>query len=83
MYLVTINLYLRSVNVCILFYFTFLFQNVTEEMRLAVTVHYIEEEVSVVPRGAFIISPHGLVQTNRSFGGKLAAYQCQCLTVVS
>ncbi|XP_059213174.1 radial spoke head protein 9 homolog [Centropristis striata] len=42
---------------------------VNEESRLAVTVHQIDEEVSVVPRGAFIKSPHGLVQINRSFAG--------------
>ncbi|XP_023286065.1 radial spoke head protein 9 homolog [Seriola lalandi dorsalis] len=42
---------------------------VSEESRLAVTVHKIDEEVSVVPRGAFVKSPHGLVQINRSFGG--------------
>ncbi|XP_068432911.1 radial spoke head protein 9 homolog [Clinocottus analis] len=42
---------------------------VTEESRLAVTVHQIDEEVSVVPRGAFVKSPLGLVQINRSFGG--------------
>uniref|UniRef100_A0A665V6T1 Radial spoke head protein 9 homolog n=1 Tax=Echeneis naucrates TaxID=173247 RepID=A0A665V6T1_ECHNA len=42
---------------------------VSEESRLAVTVHQIDEEVSVVPRGAFIKSPHGLVEVNRSFGG--------------
>ncbi|XP_056150747.1 radial spoke head protein 9 homolog isoform X2 [Lampris incognitus] len=42
---------------------------VTEEIRLAVTVHQIDEEVSVVPRGAFIKNPQGLVQTNRSFEG--------------
>ncbi|KAJ0060894.1 hypothetical protein NL108_001742, partial [Boleophthalmus pectinirostris] len=41
----------------------------TEENRLAVTVYQIDLEVSVVPRGAFIKSPHGLVQVNRSFGG--------------
>uniref|UniRef100_A0A3P9LPC2 Radial spoke head protein 9 homolog n=1 Tax=Oryzias latipes TaxID=8090 RepID=A0A3P9LPC2_ORYLA len=44
-------------------------RNVTEEKRLAVTVHHIDEEASVVPRGAFIQSLRGLVQTNRSFGG--------------
>ncbi|XP_029281631.1 radial spoke head protein 9 homolog isoform X2 [Cottoperca gobio] len=46
---------------------------VNEESRLAVTVHQIDKEASVVPRGAFIKSPHGLVQVNRSFGeaGKL------------
>ncbi|XP_034383999.1 radial spoke head protein 9 homolog [Cyclopterus lumpus] len=42
---------------------------VNEESRLAVTVHQIEEEVSVVPRGAFVKSPLGVVQINRSFGG--------------
>ncbi|TDH00301.1 hypothetical protein EPR50_G00187100 [Perca flavescens] len=42
---------------------------VNEESRLAVTVHQIDDEVSVVPRGAFVKSPHGLVQMNRSFGG--------------
>ncbi|XP_039980640.1 radial spoke head protein 9 homolog [Xiphias gladius] len=42
---------------------------VNEESRLAVTIHQIDEEVSVVPRGAFIKSPNGLVQINRSFGG--------------
>lgn len=43
---------------------------VKEEKRLASTVHTIDKEVSVVPRGAFIKSPHGLVQTNCSFEGK-------------
>ncbi|XP_010737592.3 radial spoke head protein 9 homolog [Larimichthys crocea] len=42
---------------------------VNEESRLAVTVHQIDEEASVIPRGAFVKSPHGLVQINRSFGG--------------
>ncbi|KAM3860997.1 radial spoke head protein 9 homolog [Diretmus argenteus] len=42
---------------------------VTEKMRLAVTVRQIDEEASVVPRGAFIKSPRGMVKTNRSFGG--------------
>ncbi|XP_037606754.1 radial spoke head protein 9 homolog [Sebastes umbrosus] len=42
---------------------------VSEEIRLAVTIHLIDEEASVVPRGAFVKSPHGLVQMNRSFGG--------------
>ncbi|KAI9522549.1 hypothetical protein NQZ68_034901 [Dissostichus eleginoides] len=47
---------------------------VNEESRLAVTVHRIDEEASVVPRGAYLKSPHGLVQINRSFGG---TYQSQ------
>ncbi|KAM6915019.1 radial spoke head protein 9 homolog [Xenentodon cancila] len=42
---------------------------VNEEKRLAVTVHCIDEEVSVVPRGAFIKRPNGLVQINPCFGG--------------
>ncbi|KAM4712786.1 radial spoke head protein 9 homolog [Anableps anableps] len=42
---------------------------VNEEKRLTVTVHRIDEDVSVVPRGAFIRSPLGLVQVNRSFEG--------------
>ncbi|XP_069014490.1 radial spoke head protein 9 homolog [Embiotoca jacksoni] len=42
---------------------------VTEENRLAVTVHQIDKEVSLVPRGAFIKAPNSLVQINRGFGG--------------
>ncbi|XP_014862839.1 PREDICTED: radial spoke head protein 9 homolog [Poecilia mexicana] len=42
---------------------------VSEENRLAVTIQQIDEEVSVVPRGAFIRTPLGLVHVNRSFEG--------------
>uniref|UniRef100_H3C539 Radial spoke head protein 9 homolog n=1 Tax=Tetraodon nigroviridis TaxID=99883 RepID=H3C539_TETNG len=42
---------------------------VSEECRLAVTIHQIDEEVSVIPRGAFIKDLQGLVQVNPSFGG--------------
>ncbi|KAG7275616.1 hypothetical protein CRUP_021943, partial [Coryphaenoides rupestris] len=42
---------------------------VTEEQRLAVTVHLIDQEASVVPRGAVTRTPHGRVQPNRSFEG--------------
>ncbi|XP_031437919.1 radial spoke head protein 9 homolog [Clupea harengus] len=42
---------------------------VTEEKRLATTVARIDQEVSVVPRGAYIKNPHGTVQKNRSFEG--------------
>lgn len=61
--------------------------NVTEEKRLAVTVHQIDEEVSVVPRSAFLRSPHGLIYKNRSFGGKCIllyriSYLCKCLILV-
>lgn len=43
---------------------------VTEETRLAVAVHHIDEEVSVVPRGAFVKDPLAVVKVNRSFGGE-------------
>ncbi|TRY90849.1 hypothetical protein DNTS_020873 [Danionella cerebrum] len=42
---------------------------VIEASRLTVTISNIDKDVSVVPRGAFIMSPTGKVQTNRSFGG--------------
>ncbi|KAI5611021.1 radial spoke head protein 9-like [Silurus asotus] len=42
---------------------------VSEENRLAATVFTIDKEVAVVPRGAYVRSPHGNVQTNRSFQG--------------
>uniref|UniRef100_A0A3Q1G223 Radial spoke head protein 9 homolog n=1 Tax=Acanthochromis polyacanthus TaxID=80966 RepID=A0A3Q1G223_9TELE len=46
------------------------FQNkVKEETRLSVTVHQIDQEVSVVPRGSFIRNHQGLVLVNRSFTG--------------
>ncbi|XP_073667532.1 radial spoke head protein 9 homolog [Paramisgurnus dabryanus] len=42
---------------------------VNEESRLATTVFNIDKDASVVPRGAFIKTPSGKVQTNPSFGG--------------
>ncbi|XP_076862444.1 radial spoke head protein 9 homolog isoform X2 [Brachyhypopomus gauderio] len=42
---------------------------VNEEKRLAVTIYTIDKEVAVVPRGAYIKSPHGTVQINNSFKG--------------
>ncbi|XP_051792619.1 radial spoke head protein 9 homolog [Acanthochromis polyacanthus] len=42
---------------------------VKEETRLSVTVHQIDQEVSVVPRGSFIRNHQGLVLVNRSFTG--------------
>lgn len=54
-----------------------------EEKRLAVTVHQIDEEVSVVPRSAFIKSPHGLVQMNRSFGGNIDYSATCCVSLQS
>ncbi|PWA27889.1 hypothetical protein CCH79_00000071 [Gambusia affinis] len=41
----------------------------SEENRLAVTIQQIDEDVSVVPRGAFIRTPLGPVHVNRSFEG--------------
>lgn len=51
---------------------------VSEERRLAATVHQIDEDASVVPRGAFVKSPRGLVHVNRSFAGK---YTSACVNV--
>lgn len=46
----------------------------TEEHRLAVTIHLIDDESSVIPRGAFIKNPHGFVQVNRCFEGKVLLF---------
>lgn len=56
---------------------------VSEEKRLAVTIHSIDEEVSVVLRGAFLKRPNGLVQINRCFGGKFNVYHVLCISVLS
>eukprot|EP01137_Pigoraptor_chileana_P033813 Opistho-2@25345 len=42
---------------------------VTEEKRLAALVVRINQAVSIVPRGAFIKTPTGVVEPNRNFGG--------------
>uniref|UniRef100_A0A8B9JEB6 Radial spoke head protein 9 homolog n=1 Tax=Astyanax mexicanus TaxID=7994 RepID=A0A8B9JEB6_ASTMX len=42
---------------------------VNEEQRLAVTVFTIDNEVAVVPRGAYIKNLQGIAQPNRSFEG--------------
>nr|CAB3265811.1 RSP9 uncharacterized protein LOC100179789 [Phallusia mammillata] len=54
---------------------------IKEEDRVAAIVSTINEEASIVPRGAFIKTPLGEVHTNRSFegltvteSGKLASY---------
>ncbi|MBN3306071.1 radial spoke head protein 9 homolog [Amia ocellicauda] len=54
---------------------------IKEENRLAATIFVLDKEVSVVPRGAFIKTPLGHVQRNRSFeglsvteAGKLSSY---------
>lgn len=42
---------------------------VKEEDRLAAVVADIDEQVSIVPRGAFVKTPHGSTLQNRSFEG--------------
>ena len=44
---------------------------IKEEDRLAATIAEIEEEVRIVPRGAYIRTPTGQVYQNRSFEGML------------
>lgn len=44
---------------------------IKEEDRLAAVVADIDEQVAIVPRGAFVKTPHGAVLQNRSFEGKL------------
>ena len=41
-----------------------------EQERLAAAVSIIDNEVAVVPRGAFIRTPLGEVVQNKSFQGK-------------
>ncbi|KAG8123437.1 hypothetical protein E2320_018825, partial [Naja naja] len=42
---------------------------VKEELRLVATIHQIDQEVGIVPRGAYVKSPLGPVHVNRSFEG--------------
>ena len=42
---------------------------IKEEDRLASVITKIDEEVAIVPRGAFVKTPHGTVFKNRSFEG--------------
>ena len=49
-----------------------------EEDRLAAVVSRIDEEVSVVPKGAFVRTPLGEVVVNKSFQGKIK----HCCTVM-
>lgn len=44
---------------------------IKEEDRLAAVIAKIDEEVAVVPRGAYVRTPHGLVLKNRSFEGEV------------
>ncbi|KAL7987465.1 hypothetical protein Chor_006384 [Crotalus horridus] len=40
---------------------------IKEEIRLVATIHQIDQEVGIVPRGAYVKSPLGPVHVNRSF----------------
>jgi len=42
---------------------------IKEEIRLAATIAEIDQEVRIVPRGAFVKTPTGPVYSNRSFEG--------------
>jgi len=44
---------------------------IKEEDRLASAIAQIDEDVAIVPRGAYIKTPHGTVIRNRSFAGLL------------
>uniref|UniRef100_A0A672GZM1 Radial spoke head protein 9 homolog n=1 Tax=Salarias fasciatus TaxID=181472 RepID=A0A672GZM1_SALFA len=52
---------------------SFVYEQVGSDINLSeidkLSVHQIDEEVSVVPRGAFIRTPQGLVHINCSFSG--------------
>jgi len=43
--------------------------SVKEEARLAAVVHKIDQEAMIVPRGAYLRTPAGIVMQNGSFGG--------------
>jgi len=43
---------------------------VKEEDRLIATIAEIDEQTSLVPRGAFILEPTGHVNINRCFEGR-------------
>ena len=47
-----------------------------EEDRLAAVVARIDEEVSVVPRGAYMKTPLGDVVVNKSFQGTVLETHC-------
>ncbi len=51
-----------------------------EEDRLAAVVSRIDEEVALVPRGAYIRTPLGEVILNNSFQGKCVCV-CVCVCV--
>jgi len=42
---------------------------VKEEDRLIATIAEIDQQTSLVPRGAFVLDPTGRVNVNRSFEG--------------
>ena len=52
---------------------------IKEEDRLAVAIAEIDHDVKVVPRGAFIKTPTGEVNANRSFEGREQRKQYLCV----
>ncbi|RXM27044.1 Radial spoke head protein 9-like [Acipenser ruthenus] len=55
---------------------------IKEEQRLAAAISLIDKEAAVVPRGAYIKTPHGLVHTNRSFEGSWSLQFEKCSSVL-
>ena len=47
-----------------------------EEDRLIATIAEIDEQTSLVPRGAFVLEPTGHVNINRCFEGLSVSYIC-------
>ena len=47
---------------------------IKEEDRLATVITAIDQEVAIVPRGAYIRVPTGEVRKNRMFEGKSISY---------
>jgi len=45
-------------------------EKVKEEDRLIATIAEIDEQTSLVPRGAFVLEPTGHVNINRCFDGQ-------------
>lgn len=46
-----------------------------EEDRLAAVIANIDQDVRIVPRGAFVKAPTGRVYQNRSFEGKIVMHK--------
>lgn len=45
---------------------------IKEEARLVATIEQIDKAVGIIPRGAFLKTPHGSVHENRNFEGKFS-----------